>query len=227
MKHLLPTIVAADDERIVFYRDFYRIVKSFKTWVPIIAVVSIGASFIIFGDQIFGVFERNSSAESAVTAKGKGSVADQPVFTPFKSPWQLPELRFMNRKNREISLQAFRGSYVLLNVWATWCAPCREEMPALDRLQEKMGGPDFHVLPLSIDEAHPEIIRKFYEDLGIESLYVYHDPTGSAYSKLILPAIPATILLDRDGRGMGYVVGPVEWDDREIVDEIRNFMSAG
>ncbi|MBT8433752.1 MAG: TlpA family protein disulfide reductase [Gammaproteobacteria bacterium] len=131
----------------------------------------------------------------------------------------------MNRKNREITLEAFRGSYVLLNVWATWCAPCREEMPALDRLQEEMGGPDFHVLPLSIDEAHPAIIRKFYEDLGIELLYVYHDPTGSAFSRLNLSGIPATILLDSDGRGIGYVVGPVEWDSPEVVREIRSHIS--
>ena len=129
----------------------------------------------------------------------------------------------MNRRNREITLEAFRGSYVLLNVWATWCAPCREEMPALDRLQEKMGGPDFHVLPLSIDEAHPAIIRKFYEDFNLESLYVYHDPSGSALSKLNLSAIPATILLDRDGKGIAYVVGPVEWDSPEIAREIRSY----
>lgn len=131
----------------------------------------------------------------------------------------------MNRKNREITLEAFRGSHVLLNVWATWCAPCREEMPALDRLQEKMGGPDFHVLPLSIDEAHPAIIRKFYEDLGLKFLYVYHDPSGGAFSKLNLPAIPATILLDPNGRGMGYVMGPVEWDSPEIVSELKSYLS--
>lgn len=131
----------------------------------------------------------------------------------------------MNRKNREISLEAFRGSYVLLNIWATWCAPCREEMPALDRLQEKMGGPDFQVLPLSIDEAHPAVIRKFYEELGIKFLYVYHDPTGTAFSKLNLTAIPATILLDNDGSGIGYVVGPVEWDSPDTVREIRSYLS--
>lgn len=132
----------------------------------------------------------------------------------------------MNRKNREITLEAFRGSYVLLNVWATWCAPCREEMPALDRLQEKMGGPNFHVLPLSIDEAHPAIIRKFYEDLGLKFLYVYQDPSGVAFSKLNLPAIPATILLDREGRGLAYVVGPVEWDSNARIEEIKRYLSA-
>lgn len=115
------------------------------------------------------------------------------------------------------------GKWLINNFWATWCAPCREEMPALDRLQEKLGGPDFQVLALSIDEAPPSVIRKFYRALGIESLFLFHDPSGGASTRLKLTGIPATFLLDRQGRGIGYFVGPVEWDKPEIVGEIRRF----
>ena len=138
----------------------------------------------------------------------------------------MPELKFINRRNREISLDAFKGSFVLLNIWATWCVPCREEMPALDRLQSQLGGADFEVLALSIDKGSPTVIRKFYKQLEIESLKVYHDPTGGASFTLEVPGIPATFLLDRDGKGLGYVVGPVEWDRPEVVEEIRGYLSA-
>ena len=172
-----------------------------------------------------GVFERRSVAGLPDSVDESRRI-NQSVFSSFKSPQPIPALKFMNRKNREITLEAFRGSYVLLNIWATWCAPCREEMPALDRLQKRLGGPDFEVLALSIDEAPSSVIEKFYGKLGIESLYIYHDPTGGAPFELNIPGIPATILIDREGRGIGYVIGPVEWDSPEIVEELGSYLSA-
>jgi len=174
-----------------------------------------------------GVFDRGSSSDTAIDSASGDFHKKTSVFSSFQTPQAIPELRFMNRKNREITLEAFRGSFVLLNIWATWCAPCREEMPALDQLQKKLGGPDFHVLALSIDEAPPSVIKSFYDDLEIKSLFVYHDPTAKASVKLNLPGIPATFLIDRNGKGIGYVVGPVEWDSPEIVREIRSYLSRG
>lgn len=203
----------------------YRVVLSRGIWLAIIVAAMLGAGLAAFYMQTPGLPDPDATADSAGDSKRNDKSDHQAVFTLFESPRQLPELKFMNRKNHQITLEAFRGSYVLLNIWATWCAPCREEMPALDRLQEKLGSPDFHVLPLSIDEAHPSVIRRFYEDLNIEFLYVYHDPTGAAFSKLALPGIPATLLVDRDGKGIGYVVGPVEWDNREVVNEILGYLA--
>jgi thiol-disulfide isomerase/thioredoxin len=191
----------------------------------VVAIVTIGAGMMFYTDIEFDVFDRSTPADTALGPDSEDSNKKQSVFSLFKSPQEIPELRFMNRKNREITLEAFRGSIVLLNIWATWCAPCREEMPALDRLQEELGGPDFHVLALSLDEAPPSVIRNFYDDLKIKSLFVYHDPTGNALLKLNLPGIPATFLIDRNGRGIGYVIGPVEWDSPTIVKEIRSYIS--
>ena len=191
----------------------------------VVAIVTIGAGMMFYTEIEFDVFGRSTPADTALGPDSEDSNKKQSVFNLFKSPQEIPELRFMNRKNREITLEAFRGSIVLLNIWATWCAPCREEMPALDRLQEELGGPDFQVLALSIDEAPPSLIKKFYEELKIKSLYVYRDPTGGASFKLNLPGIPATFLIDREGRGIGYVVGPVEWDSPIIVKEIRSYIS--
>lgn len=198
--------------------------KTLKAWIPVVFVAMIGTGLVAYYLKTTSIVDRNLSVEPDSDAK-QGSVGiSQPVLTPFKSRWQLPELKFMNRKNREITLEAFQGSYVLLNIWATWCAPCREEMPALDRLQQKLGSPEFHVLPLSIDEAHPSVIRRFYDDFGIKFLYVYQDPTGKVFWKLKFSGIPATILVDKNGKGIGYVVGPVEWDSEEVIDEIRGYL---
>ena len=196
--------------------------KELNAWILVVAFAAIGAGMFFYNHSESDVFGPGASPER----EGKNTRNSQSVFSFFKSLQAIPELKFMNRKNRELTLEAFRGSFVLLNVWATWCAPCREEMPALDRLQERLGGPDFQVLALSIDEAPPSVIRKFYKDLGIESLFVYHDPTGGAFTKLNLTGIPATLLLDRGGRGIGYVVGPVEWDKPEIIGEIRSLILA-
>lgn len=201
--------------------------EKFKAWIPVAVIVALGAGLVFFNIKTTRVIDHGIPTDSAPGAKEDDTVKSRSVFTLFNSQGQLPEMRFINRKNREITLEAFRGSFVLLNIWATWCAPCREEMPALDRLQEKLGGPNFHVLPLSIDETHPSVIRKFYKDMGIKFLYVYHDPTGGTFSDLNLPGIPATILVDRKGHGIGYVVGPVEWDSPEVIQEIKSYLASG
>ena len=175
-----------------------------------VIIVTIAVGVFFYAKSELNVFDRKSKSES--------------LLQYLQTPQVIPELRFMNRKNREITLQAFRGSFVLLNIWATWCGPCREEMPALDRLQKKLGGADFHVLALSIDETSPSVIKKFYKDLNIESLFIYQDPTGNAFEKLKLTAIPSTILIDRSGKGIGYVVGPVEWDSPVAISEIKSHL---
>lgn len=155
----------------------------------------------------------------------RDSEANESVFTFYHKPTDLPELKFLNRKNREITLDVFKDSVVLLNIWATWCVPCREEMPALDDLQAQLGGPDFEVVALSIDRNPRSVIENFYEDLELKQLKIYHDPTGEASFTLRAAGIPATYLVDREGRAIGYRIGPAEWDSPDIVDEIRGYIA--
>src|SRR3546814_10498536 len=84
------------------------------------------------------------------------------------TPRPLPELTFVDGEGEEMTLKAFDGRFVLLNIWATWCVPCREEMPSLDRLQAGLGGPDFVVVPLSIDREGLPAVKAFYEELGLD-----------------------------------------------------------
>ena len=133
----------------------------------------------------------------------------------------LPELTFQDGAGRARSLADFRGKVVLLNVWATWCAPCREEMPALDRLQAKLGGPGFEVVALSIDQQGPQVVRKFFAEVGVKALEPYIDPAGAAAFKLATVGLPTTLTIDRAGREIGRHVGPKAWDAPDVVEPLR------
>ncbi|MGH7091060.1 MAG: TlpA disulfide reductase family protein, partial [Stellaceae bacterium] len=101
-----------------------------------------------------------------------------PPFAPLAAPRALPALSFRDGTGKTVALGDFAGRVVLLNLWATWCVPCRQEMPALDRLQAKLGGPAFAVVPLSIDRQGIEVVRSFYREHGHEALAIYLDPDG-------------------------------------------------
>jgi thiol-disulfide isomerase/thioredoxin len=134
----------------------------------------------------------------------------------------MPEIRFEDGEGNENTLADFRGRTVLLNVWATWCVPCREEMPTLDRLQAELGGPGFEVVALSIDRAGPDAVREFYSEIGIENLALHIDPSARAMFALGVVGLPTTILIDREGNELGRLVGPAEWDSPEMTEFMRS-----
>ena len=142
------------------------------------------------------------------------------------TPKAIPELRFIDEAGRQHSLADFRGKVVLLNVWATWCEPCREEMPALDRLQAKLGGARFQVIALSVDQPGAAIAHKFYSEVGIKALSLYIDPTAKAAFVLDAPGLPATLLVDRNGREIGRHLGAVKWDAPEVMERLQRAMTA-
>ncbi|MBI2584754.1 MAG: TlpA family protein disulfide reductase [Rhodospirillales bacterium] len=151
------------------------------------------------------------------------AVAEKSVegFAIHDSPMPIPELEFQRGDGSPATLENFRGKVVLLNIWATWCIPCRKEMPTLDRLQAKLGGPGFEVLALSIDRAGVGAVRKFYEEIGVKNLAIYIDGTGKATRTLKVVGLPTTLLIDADGREIGRLVGPAEWDAPEMISFIR------
>jgi thiol-disulfide isomerase/thioredoxin len=113
---------------------------------------------------------------------------------------------------------------VLLNVWATWCTPCRKEMPALDRLQQQLGGRDFEVVALSIDRGGNPAVAAFYREMDLRALAVYVDPTSEATSTLRTVGIPTTLLVDRQGRELWRKTGPAEWDRADFVELLRSYL---
>jgi thiol-disulfide isomerase/thioredoxin len=132
---------------------------------------------------------------------------------------------FNDADGRSRSLADFNGKIVLLNLWATWCVPCRKEMPALDRLQASFGGPEFEVVPLSIDRGSIAAIRKFYDEIGIRHLGMYADVSGQSIRWIHGTGLPTTLLVDRAGREIGLVIGPAEWDSPEIGEFLKSIIS--
>ncbi len=132
-------------------------------------------------------------------------------FQLLDQPGELPDIGFVDGNGRAASLADFRGRVVLLNLWATWCVPCRREMPALERLQAKLGGAEFVVLPLSIDRGGLPPVKRFYEELGLAALGIFVDQSGAATSKLGTTGVPTTLMIDREGREIGRKIGPADY----------------
>lgn len=154
-------------------------------------------------------------------------LAEEPVkiFPLLDAPVAVPEIAFADGAGTPRSLTDFRGKIVLLNIWATWCVPCRTEMPTLDRLQGELGGPGFEVVALSIDRNGPDAVRKFYAEIGVKHLAVNVDASSQAAFSLGAVGLPATLLIDRNGMEIGRLIGPAEWDAPEMVAFLKSVLS--
>ncbi|MCZ6588609.1 MAG: TlpA disulfide reductase family protein [Alphaproteobacteria bacterium] len=150
-------------------------------------------------------------------------------------PLSVPKsTQFLNEHGDVRTLRHFRGKVVLLNFWATWCAPCIKEMPSLDRLQAALGGDNFAVIAVSIDRANLMAVAPFYRRLGLKNLSIYLDPqqrTGYLDAKnpngapFALYALPITYLIDHRGRAVGYLPGAADWDSLAAKRFLRYFIS--
>jgi thiol-disulfide isomerase/thioredoxin len=140
-------------------------------------------------------------------------------------PQPLPPLTFQTLDGAETTLAAFAGKVVVLNLWATWCAPCREEMLGLDRLQAQFADRDVVVLALSVDRAGSERVKQFLGEVGVRHLQVYRDPKAAATRALKVPGLPATILVDRQGREAGRVLGIASWDGPAAVAAVEKLLA--
>ncbi len=145
--------------------------------------------------------ERNPLAAGAMTA-----------FVFKKTPEALADIAFTDGNKTPRTLKDFAGKTVLLNLWATWCTPCREEMPGLDRLQKALGSDKFEVVALSIDRGGADASRKFLDSIKVESLRLYVDATARAGGQLKAVGLPTTLLVDGHGREIGRFIGPAAWD---------------
>lgn len=133
-------------------------------------------------------------------------------------PRPLPNLTFHYGNGRQVQLSDFRGKFLLLNVWASWCTPCVKEMPALDRLQAERGARDFEVIALSIDREGLPAVEAFFQKTGIRHLKVYVDPSSNISATFAVSAIPTTLLIDVDGREIARTAGAREWDDPRMIE---------
>ena len=125
------------------------------------------------------------------------------------------------------TLEEFQGKYVLLNFWATWCAPCRKEMPSLDALQENLGGDDFEVVTIATGRNSPAGIVKFFKDTGIDNLPRYQDPKQKLAAQMGVFGLPITVLIDREGREIARLRGDADWSSDSAKAIIAELIGAG
>jgi thiol-disulfide isomerase/thioredoxin len=168
--------------------------------------------------------------ETAQTAKRlrplvHGEIA---ALTLASHPKPLPEINFATPDGVKASLADFKGRTVLINLWATWCIPCRLEMPALDRLQAKFGGKDFAVVAVNVDTARLDRPKAFLDEVGVKNLTLFTDDKAAVIESLKqagkLLGLPTTILIGKDGCELGTMAGPAQWDSQDafaLIDAIH------
>ncbi len=152
-------------------------------------------------------------------------VGEMRTFKILRQPQSLSELQFKGKDGAGVKISNWRGRVVLLNLWATWCAPCRREMPALDRLQRDIGGNDFEVVPVSLDRGEAVKPTAFYKKNNITNLRIFVDSSTKIFetlkeSKLVF-GLPTTILVGRDGCAIGTFRAAAEWDSEDAKQLIK------
>jgi len=145
-------------------------------------------------------------------------------FTWLDQPRPAPLTAFTQGDGREITLAAFQGRVVLLNFWATWCAPCVREMPSLDRLQAALRDEGLAVVAVSQDFAGEDMVAPFFRRQNLEHLAIYLDGDGALAKAFGINGLPTTLLIDREGRVVGGLEGPAEWDSGEAVALVRQYL---
>ncbi len=154
----------------------------------------------------------------ALDAAASGGVA---AMRAAEKPISVANIAFTGPDGKQMTLGDFKGKTLLVNLWATWCAPCREEMPDLDSLQAKKGGDDFAVVAINIDTGSDEKPKKFLEEIGVKHLALHRDATMSSFNELkrknLAFGLPVTLLVDKDGCQISAMNGPAPWDGPDAI----------
>ncbi|MEM1361472.1 MAG: TlpA disulfide reductase family protein [Pseudomonadota bacterium] len=132
-------------------------------------------------------------------------------------PKSVPDTQFTDLDGGTHSLADYKGQIVVLNFWATWCGPCRKEMPSLDRLNTELGGDDFAVVTLATGRNSPQGMKRFFEEEGITTLPLFQDPNQAIAREMAVLGLPITVVLDRDGQEIGRLRGDADWDSDSAV----------
>ena len=132
-------------------------------------------------------------------------------------------LTFLDAKNKQINLNDYLGNLIILNFWATWCAPCKEEMPSLDSLLVKENLKNLRIFPINIGQDKIEKAEKFFNDLGIQNLEIYFNNNSNIPKKLSLRGVPTSILINKNGEEFARIVGSIDFEDVEFVNWLSLF----
>jgi thiol-disulfide isomerase/thioredoxin len=194
-------------------------------WIAVAALAGAAAGLAaVYGIDGFGRNAGDAACRPAVETARRiaplihGEVA---AVSTAREPHRIPDLAFRDAAGASKSLADWRGRVVLFNLWATWCVPCRKEMPALDALEAKLGGPRFDVVAVNIDTRDPDKPKAWLKDAGVNRLAYYADPSAKVFQDLKLAGrafgMPTTLLVDPAGCEIGSLAGPAEWASEDAV----------
>ena len=206
--------------------------------VPAPAAVALGL-IAATADQVAGYYVWGRSARRACL-HGRGGDAKKiaplaqgegAAVTMASTPLRLPDLAFEDADGKPKKLSDWRGKTVLLNLWATWCVPCRKEMPALDELQGKLGSKDFEVVAVNIDTRDPEKPKNFLKEAKLTRLGYFADQKAKVFQDLKAVGralgMPTSVLVDAKGCEIGTIAGPAEWASEDAIKLIKAAMKPG
>ena len=152
----------------------------------------------------------------------KTFVSGNPLLVERTKPRAIGDLEFSDSKGGSTRLSDMKGRHVLLNVWATWCPPCRKEMPALDRLKLILErDPHITVVALSVDVAGFGQLQAFYDTYGLKNLALYRGDEQTVMGVLAINGLPTTLLLDHEGLEVARLIGPTEWDAPNVIASLK------
>ena len=195
---------------------------------------AVAAGFLTGMAGVYGIggFQRNAGGDAACQAAvdiakriapfARGEVAAVTIAT---KPRRVPELAFLEGGDTQRTLQQWRGRFVLLNIWATYCGPCKEEMPALDALQTKLGGPLFEVVAVNYDPRDLKKAKIWLNENGISQLAFYGDSEGRVFPDLKIAGLaigtPTSVLIDQQGCEIAKIEGPADWASDDAVKLVQ------
>jgi len=136
---------------------------------------------------------------------------------------QISDVNFTNIDEEQITLKDFKGKLVILNFWATWCAPCREEMPSLEKLQSDENFSDLIILPVNIGQEKLEKAQNFFSELGIKNLNLYFDNSLKLAKSFSLRGVPTSIIINRNGEEFARIVGSIDFADKKFINWLENY----
>ncbi len=194
-----------------------------KLLVPVLGLGLIIIALVVVASRSGTKEEAAPVAASAPAAAPEPKSAD---FIWYDAPKDAPATVFKDAADADKTLADFKGKALVVNFWATWCAPCVKEMPTLDALQAQMGGDTFQVLTISQDREGAKVAQPFVEKNGWKNLGLYTEPQGRFQRDASIRGLPTTIIIDKAGKEVGRVEGEVMWTSAEVVEKLKGLASA-
>tara|TARA_B100001173_G_scaffold209069_1_gene180360 strand:- start:1388 stop:1897 length:510 start_codon:yes stop_codon:yes gene_type:complete len=140
-----------------------------------------------------------------------------------KNPKIYDNVIFLDKKDQKIDIKSFNGNLIILNFWATWCKPCKEEMPSLDRLQIDPKLINLKVFPINIGKENKNKVYEFFKNLGIKNFEPYFDSSITLAKIFSLRGVPTSILIDKDGHEFARIIGSIDFDDKKFIDWLETY----